>query len=144
MEYIVTYYLDKELNQDYGLLTYNIFTNDIINLSVFTNGKEQINFKELYYTSIGCEKIRDQFIDYFSCGKQVLKNALEIRAELNDFDGKISKEESIDLIKKNTRHLAKRQLTWFRRYEDLTWFDITEYGSDDKAVEAIITWLQNK
>ena len=99
MEYIVTYYLDKELNQDYGLLTYNIFNNDIINLSVFTNGKEQINFKKLFYTSIGCEKIRDQFIDYFSCGKQVLKNALEIRVELNDFDGKISKEQAEDLVK---------------------------------------------
>lgn len=60
------------------------------------------------------------------------------------FDGKLSKEEAIDLIKKNTRHLAKRQLTWFRRYEDLTWFDISDYGNDDEAVEAIIKWLQNR
>ena len=60
------------------------------------------------------------------------------------FDGKLSKEDAIDLIKKNTRHLAKRQLTWFRRYEDLTWFDISDYGNDDEAVEAIIKWLQNR
>ena len=30
-------------------------------------------------------------------------------------DGKISLEEAVELIKKNTRHFAKRQLTWFRR-----------------------------
>ncbi|HET7117386.1 MAG TPA: tRNA (adenosine(37)-N6)-dimethylallyltransferase MiaA [Hanamia sp.] len=32
------------------------------------------------------------------------------------FDGKISLEKAIDEIKKNTRHYAKRQMTWFRRY----------------------------
>ena len=36
--------------------------------------------------------------------------------------GEISKEESIELIKKNSRNYAKRQLTWFRR-GNYTWFD---------------------
>ena len=35
------------------------------------------------------------------------------------FDGKISKKEAIRLIKRNTRRYAKRQLTWFRRDEDI-------------------------
>jgi tRNA dimethylallyltransferase len=38
------------------------------------------------------------------------------------FDGEISLEQAIDLIKRNTRHYARRQLTWFRRYQDLQWF----------------------
>jgi len=33
------------------------------------------------------------------------------------FDGKISLEKAIDEIKKNTRHYAKRQITWFRKYK---------------------------
>ena len=33
------------------------------------------------------------------------------------FDGKVSLEKAIDEIKKNTRHYAKRQMTWFRRYQ---------------------------
>ncbi len=33
------------------------------------------------------------------------------------FDGKISLEKAVEEIKKNTRHYAKRQMTWFRRYE---------------------------
>ena len=33
------------------------------------------------------------------------------------FEGKISLEKAVDDIKKNTRHYAKRQMTWFRRYK---------------------------
>ena len=58
------------------------------------------------------------------------------------FDGLYSQEEAIDLIKKNSRHLAKRQLTWFRRYEDMKWFNLSEYESDDAAAGEIIKWVQ--
>ena len=37
-------------------------------------------------------------------------------------DKKISLDEAVRLIKRNSRHYAKRQLTWFRRYKDITWF----------------------
>lgn len=50
------------------------------------------------------------------------------------FDGKISLEAAVDEIKKNTRRFAKRQLTWFRRNEDATWFDI---GQQDKIADFI-------
>lgn len=58
------------------------------------------------------------------------------------FEGQYSREDAIDLIKKNSRHLAKRQLTWFRRYEDMTWFDINDYENDETAIEDIIKWVQ--
>jgi len=37
-------------------------------------------------------------------------------------ENKISLEKAIDLIKKNTRHYARRQLTWFNRDKSITWF----------------------
>jgi len=43
------------------------------------------------------------------------------------FEGKISLEQVEDEIKKNTRHFAKRQLTWFRREEGIQWY---EYAPD--------------
>lgn len=55
-------------------------------------------------------------------------------------DGKISKQELIDLIKKETRHYAKRQLTWFRRYEkdfDVTWIDTYDKNNIQKIMEKI-------
>ena len=42
------------------------------------------------------------------------------------FDGKTSREEAIELIKRNSRRYAKRQLTWFRRDEEIEWFNPTE------------------
>jgi len=45
--------------------------------------------------------------------------------------GKITLEEAVELIKKNTRRLAKSQRTWFKTFTNLTWLDVSE--SDDPA-----------
>jgi tRNA dimethylallyltransferase len=49
-------------------------------------------------------------------------------------NGAISLEESVDLIKKNTRHFAKRQLTWFRKEDDVIWVNKQEFGYDDEKI----------
>ena len=38
-------------------------------------------------------------------------------------NGKMSKEEMIEKIKKETRHYAKRQMTWFRKNKQTIWLD---------------------
>lgn len=43
-------------------------------------------------------------------------------------DGKYNLDEAIALIKKATRHYAKRQMTWFRRDHEINWFDTKEDG----------------
>ena len=50
----------------------------------------------------------------------------------------------IDLIKKDTRHYAKRQITWFKRYEEAVWIDIPRDSSDDKIVNMIFNAFNNK
>ncbi|MDR0420895.1 MAG: tRNA (adenosine(37)-N6)-dimethylallyltransferase MiaA [Prevotellaceae bacterium] len=42
-------------------------------------------------------------------------------------DGKISLDEAINLIKRNTRRYAKRQISWFARYSDIKWFQPNEF-----------------
>lgn len=39
-------------------------------------------------------------------------------------EGNLSLPEAVDLIKKNTRNYAKRQLTWFKKEKDISWFDV--------------------
>jgi len=51
------------------------------------------------------------------------------------FDSKISKEEAIELIKRNTRRYAKRQMTWFKRDSEIKWFD--------KIDDSIFQFLKN-
>ena len=41
--------------------------------------------------------------------------------------GNISKEEMIEKIKMESRRYAKRQITWFKRYENSKWFDLDKY-----------------
>ena len=53
------------------------------------------------------------------------------------FDGVYSKEDAIEKIKQNTRHLAKRQMTWFRRYEDMHWINISELGEEGALREML-------
>lgn len=44
-------------------------------------------------------------------------------------DGKISLSEAVERIKQNTRRFAKRQLTWFRKDTEITWFHPEDYPS---------------
>ena len=60
------------------------------------------------------------------------------------FDGLYNKEDAVELIKKNSRHLAKRQLTWFRRYSDMQWFNLSNYENDESGVKEILLWLKKK
>ena len=53
------------------------------------------------------------------------------------FDGTISRDEAIELIKRNSRRYAKRQLTWFGRDEEIEWFLPTE-------TEKIIEYIDSK
>jgi tRNA dimethylallyltransferase len=49
--------------------------------------------------------------------------AIGYRHVLADIDSCIPKEETIRIIQRDTRRYAKRQMTWFRKQPDVTWFD---------------------
>lgn len=53
-------------------------------------------------------------------------------------------ETAVNMVKKNTRRYAKRQLTWFKRYDDMKWFDISQYNSDEECLEDVFKWLEKK
>ena len=51
--------------------------------------------------------------------------------------GKCSLEDAVNTIKLNTRHFAKRQLTWFRREKNVIWIDKDKFSSDREIAEMI-------
>lgn len=59
------------------------------------------------------------------------------------FEGALTLDESIELIKKETRHFAKRQLTWFRREKDVIWLDKSK-KDEDTLTDEIIQTLKRK
>lgn len=58
--------------------------------------------------------------------------------------GEMNLNDTIELIKKNTRHFAKRQLTWFRREKQVTWMDYREYGYNKKIMSTIMADMCRK
>lgn len=54
-------------------------------------------------------------------------------------DGEISLEEAVRIIKRDTRHFAKRQLTWFRREREVTWIQKEQFDFDNQA---ILHWME--
>ncbi|MFD0794964.1 tRNA (adenosine(37)-N6)-dimethylallyltransferase MiaA [Mucilaginibacter litoreus] len=53
------------------------------------------------------------------------------------FEGKISLDAAVDLIKQNTRRFAKRQLTWFRKDKDIIWLDAGDTNLTANMLSAI-------
>jgi tRNA dimethylallyltransferase len=62
-------------------------------------------------------------------------------SELFDyFDGNTDLESALELIKQNTRHFAKRQLTWFRKDKDMHWLE----ADDEDVVNDIVRQAENQ
>ncbi len=60
-------------------------------------------------------------------------------------DGEITLENAKELIKRDTRHFAKRQLTWFKRERGVIWVDKVEYQFDEtKILDAMLALLPKK
>ena len=58
-------------------------------------------------------------------------------------DGECTLEEAKEIIKRDTRHFAKRQITWFKRERDVIWINKQEYGyQEEKILERILKELK--
>ena len=57
------------------------------------------------------------------------------------FDGKITKEEAIEKIKQETRRYAKRQITWFKRIENIKWLNGLEKTQNNiNIILEVMNW----
>ncbi|NLJ97412.1 MAG: tRNA (adenosine(37)-N6)-dimethylallyltransferase MiaA [Clostridiales bacterium] len=57
-------------------------------------------------------------------------------------DGELSLDEAIHVLKRDTRHYAKRQLTWFRREKDVVWVDKDNFENDHAILDHILNHLK--
>ena len=59
-------------------------------------------------------------------------------------EGELSLEEAKEIIKRDTRHFAKRQITWFKRESDVDWIDMEKYADTEEVVAALQELLKEK
>ena len=66
-------------------------------------------------------------------------NTVGYREWFDYFEGKTDREQAIELIKRNTRRYAKRQMTWFGRYSDATWFTAEQSEQIIRHIQSYIS-----
>jgi tRNA A37 N6-isopentenylltransferase MiaA len=54
----------------------------------------------------------------------------------------ITLEEALYIIKRDTRHFAKRQLTWFRRERDVRWVNKSDFDSEEEILEYMLKQIE--
>lgn len=59
-------------------------------------------------------------------------------------DGQLSLEAASELIKKRTRHFAKRQMTWFKRMPYIRWYEKDDFVMEDELASAVIQDIENE
>lgn len=65
--------------------------------------------------------------------------------EIIDYiQGRCSFDEAVYTLKRDTRHFAKRQITWFKREKQVTWVNKNEYDSESSILEYMMNMLREK
>lgn len=95
---------------------------------------DRINKRVLMMIEDGLEEEARHFYPYKTY--QSLKT-VGYKQLFDYFDDEYSREKAIELIQRDSRRYAKKQLTWFKKYEDITWFH-----PDNR--DEIITYIEKK
>ena len=79
------------------------------------------------------------------CTKEMVSmQGLGYKEFFDYFDGRMTLEDTVDKIKKDTRHFAKRQLTWFRREKEVIWLNKKEYEQEKDLLDSVLNIIEEK
>ena len=77
------------------------------------------------------------------CKDLVSMQGLGYKEIIKYIEGEYSLDEAIDIIKRDTRHFAKRQLTWFKREKNINMMNYEDFDNDrDKMCDEMVRLLQ--
>ncbi|MDR2839959.1 MAG: tRNA (adenosine(37)-N6)-dimethylallyltransferase MiaA [Paludibacter sp.] len=92
---------------------------------------ERINLRVDKMMADGLENEARQFYEFRHLNTL---NTVGYKELFEYFDGNISLEKAVELTKRDTRHYAKRQMSWFKRDKDIAWFS----PNDEKEIKEYI------
>lgn len=81
--------------------------------------------------------LMEEVANLAKCGctrEMVSMQGLGYKEILDYLDGRITLDEAVYLIKRDTRHFAKRQLTWFRKERDVIWVNKPDFAYDNNRI----------
>ena len=136
-------FLNKSLNNE-------VFSNDskqlydFIMIGLTTNRTELYNIINKRVDSMIEEGLIDEVKSFYDkdIRSKAIMTGIGYKELYSYFDKEISKEEAIELIKKNSRHLAKRQYTFFNnQFENIKWFQ-TDYDNFNNTINEVIKYIK--
>lgn len=93
----------------------------------------------------GLEQEAKRLIDSGLTRDMVSMQGIGYKEMFGYFDGEYDLERAKDMIKQDTRHFAKRQLTWFKREKNVCWVNYQDYNSSkDKMLEAMLAEIKKQ
>ena len=125
--------------------------------SFLTKHKRERDFRII---KIGIERPRDELYNRINNRvDEMISNGLEKEAEslvsmkdfnalntvgykefFNYFEGKSTREEAVELIKRNTRRYAKRQMTWWGKDKEIVWFNADDFTEIIRFLETAVMY----
>ncbi|MEG0369614.1 MAG: tRNA (adenosine(37)-N6)-dimethylallyltransferase MiaA, partial [Hungatella sp.] len=81
-----------------------------------------------------------QMLSRMGCTKDMVSmQGLGYKEILNYINGTCTLEEAVYILKRDTRHFAKRQITWFKRESDVRWLNLPDFDYDrEKVLQKIL------
>lgn len=118
--------------------------NDVIFIGLTMDRKslyERLDKRTQKMLDLGLEKEAKALYQKYP-ESRILKRAIGYKELISYFDGHITYDEAVALIKKNTRHYAKRQYTWFNNQMNLNWFEVNLLDFN-KTTQEIISFIES-
>lgn len=97
----------------------------------------RINARVLQMMAAGLQQEAERVIPYRQCNSLQTVGYKEMFRFL---DGEWTEEEAVRMIQQNSRHYAKRQLTWYRADTSVHWLNLS-HTDTQAAIQAILAWL---
>ena len=106
---------------------------------------ERINRRVDLMMEAGLVQEVKQLLERGLSGDMVSMQGLGYKEIVRYLLGECSLEEAVYTIKRDTRHFAKRQLTWFKREKEVTWIQKNDFDNEEsKILKAILEELNNR
>ncbi len=85
-----------------------------------------------------------RLLDMGCARNMVSMQGLGYKEIIDYLQGEISLEEAVYIIKRDTRHFAKRQLTWFRRERDVRWVNKSDFASEEEILDFMLAQMNGQ
>lgn len=99
---------------------------------------ERINMRVDIMINAGLKKEIKELMDKGLDSGDISMKGIGYKEIIGSLKGEYDMDTAAELIKRNTRRYAKRQLTWFRRYPDIHWFNLSEESEALQKMESLI------